>query len=148
MTKECIGCQIQDGSFDVNGEFIYECKNFNIVQDPLIPIPGFMIIASKRHITSVDEFTEEEHKEYGTFLFEVRKAMKNALGIENVYLIQEEDSIHFHMWLLPMYDWMEKGIANARKNCYYARDNMNTEENMKEVNRCIKKLKDYFNGQS
>ncbi|MDA3839268.1 MAG: HIT family hydrolase [Candidatus Delongbacteria bacterium] len=146
MIKKCDGCQIQDGSLKVNGGFIYESKHFNVVQDFMIPIPGFMIIASKRHMRSVDEFTEEEHKEFSTFLYEVRKAMRDVLDIQNVYLIQEEDSGHFHMWLLPMYDWMKKGIANARKNINYARDNMNTEENMKEVNKCIQKLKEYFIG--
>ena len=145
MNKKCKGCQIQDGSFKVNGGFIHESKHFNVIQDYLIPIPSFMVIQSKRHIKGVDQFSLEEQQEYSTFLFEVRKAMRDVLGIETVYLIQEEDSIHFHMWLLPMYDWMEKGIANARKNCYYARDNMNTEENMKEVNRCIQKLNEYFN---
>jgi len=33
----------------------------------------------------------------------------------------------------------------SRKNCSYTRDNMNTEENLKKVNECIQKLKDYFN---
>ncbi|MDA3884635.1 MAG: diadenosine tetraphosphate hydrolase [Candidatus Delongbacteria bacterium] len=146
MANKCIGCQVQDGSFKINGGFIHESKNFNVIQDWKIPIPGFMVIQSKRHITSVGEFTEEEHKEYSTFLFEVRKAMRDVLSIKNVYLIQEEDSVHFHMWLLPMCNWMEKGIANARKNCSYARDNMNTEENMKEVNEYIQKLKNHFNG--
>lgn len=146
MPDKCIGCRVQDGSFEVNGGFIHESKNFNVIQDWIIPIPGFMVIQSKRHIKSVAEFTEKEHMEFSTFLYEVRKAMKDVLDIQTVYLIQEEDSVHFHMWLLPVYDWMEKGIANARKNCYNARDKMNTEDNIKKVNECIQKLKDYFNG--
>jgi diadenosine tetraphosphate (Ap4A) HIT family hydrolase len=144
MTDKCIGCRLQEGSFEVNGGFIHESENFNVIQDWIVPIPGFMVIQSKRHITGVGEFTEQEYKEFSTFLYEVRKAMKDVLDIRTVYLIQEEDSVHFHVWLLPVYDWMEKGIANARKNCYYSRDNMNTEENMKKVNECIQKLKDYF----
>ena len=55
MSKKCIGCQIQDGTFKVNGGFIHKTQNFNVVQDYLIPIPGFMIIQSRRHVTSIDQ---------------------------------------------------------------------------------------------
>ena len=71
--------------------------------------------------------------------------MKKVLGIETVYLIQEEDSCHFHIWLFPIYDWMEKGISNARKNMYYAKENMNSKKEMIKVNEYIQNLKDYFN---
>ena len=69
MNKKCIGCQIQDGSFKVNGGFIHETENFNVIQDYLIPIPGFMVLQSKRHITSIEEFNEDEQIEFTYFLF-------------------------------------------------------------------------------
>lgn len=145
MNKKCIGCQIQDGSFKVNGGFIHETENFNVIQDYLIPIPGFMVLQSKRHITSIEEFNEDEQIEFTYFLFKIRKAMKKVLSIKTVYFVQEEDSCHFHLWLLPIYDWMEKGISNARKNMNYAKIHMNDVNGMIKVNDYIQKLKDYFN---
>ena len=47
INSSCIGCQIQDGSFKINGGFIHETENFNVVQDYLIPIPSLWFFNQK-----------------------------------------------------------------------------------------------------
>lgn len=131
------------------GGLIAESEHFTAGQDYEIPIPGFVILASKRHLQSVDEFTEAEQKDFIEFLCRVRKAMREALGIDVVYLIQEEDtSDHFHVWVFPRYDWMTeqfgKKIQSVRPIIEYVREHLQTPENLKKVDEVIEKLRTYF----
>ncbi len=145
----CIGCAIQHGEVQSPGGRIAESAHFTAAQDYEIPIPGFVILASKRHLQSVDEFTDDEQKDFVEFLCRMRKAMRQALGIEVVYLIQEEDtSDHFHVWMFPRYPWMAekfgKKIQSVRPIMEYAREHLKTPENLKRVGEATEKLKQYF----
>lgn len=145
---DCIGCALQNGEIECVGEKIAETENFDVQQDYEIPIPGFMILASKKHLKGIEDFSEGERKEFIEFLYKIRKAMTDVLKVEYVYIIQEEDSIdhgsHFHVWLFPRYDWMkEKGIKHVRDIMEYARNEMKTKENLaivKEKTIEIKKI--------
>ena len=64
----CLGCAIQKGEVDSPGGSVLSSKYFDAHQDYEIPIPGFIIIASKRHLQSVDEFTEAEQRDFIKFL--------------------------------------------------------------------------------
>jgi diadenosine tetraphosphate (Ap4A) HIT family hydrolase len=143
----CFGCAIQGGSFKVSGGFIHECQGFNAVQDPLVPIPGFMVINAKRHISSIGQFTRAERIEFTEFVHAVRTAMREALGIQTVYLVQEEDACHFHLWLFPRHPWMKRfkpGIAPLRRIMAYAKKNMTTDEDAKNVARATAALRRHF----
>lgn len=144
----CLGCAIQKGEVESPG-LIASSEYFSAHQDYEIPIPGFVILASKRHLQSIDEFTNEERSDFIEFLCRLRKTMRQALHIQVVYLIQEEDtSHHFHVWMFPRYDWMTKKfgkkIQSVRPIMEYARKNLKTEENLEKVNGAIEKMKTYF----
>lgn len=47
-----------------DGGVVYETKYFHAHQDVAYPIKGLIILASKRHIKSFDELTEEEKSDY------------------------------------------------------------------------------------
>lgn len=146
----CLGCAIQNGEVESPGGSIASTKYFDAHQDYEIPIPGFVILASKRHLQSVDEFTYEEQTDFIDFLRRVRKGMREALGIQVVYLIQEEDtSHHFHVWIFPRYDWMlekfGKKIQSVRPIMEYARESLKTPDNLKKVDEAMEKMKDFFN---
>ncbi len=146
---ECMGCAIQKGEVQSPGGLIAESRYFTAGQDYEIPILGFVIVASKRHIQSIDEFTDDEQKDFIEFLCRVRKAMRQALGIEVVYLIQEEDtSNHFHIWMFPRYGWMQEKfgakIESVHSIMEYARTYLKIPENLKGVSEATKKLRDYF----
>ena len=145
----CLGCAIQKGEVESSGGSIASSKYFDAHQDYEIPIPGFVILASKRHLQSVDEFSEEEQRDFIEFLCRLRKGLRKALDVKVVYLIQEEDtSHHFHVWIFPRYDWMAKKfdhkIQSVRPIMEYARENLKTASNLKKVVTAAQKLKQFF----
>jgi len=144
----CIGCALQKGEIECVGETVAETNNFDVQQDYEIPIPGFMILASKKHLKGIEDFNESERKEYIDFLYKIRKAMTDVLNVEYVYIIQEEDTIaessHFHVWLFPRFDWMNKfgrGVKSVKPIMEYARENMKTKNNLDEVKKAALKIK-------
>lgn len=137
LEVECIGCALAQGVAEVRGGSVINTKYFDVSQDFEVPIPGFMIIASKRHLTSVDEFTDEEATEFTQVLQATRKLQREVLGIESIYIHQEEDSSdHFHVWMMPRYEWMQqfgRKVESMRPIMEYAKANLKTEENMAKL---------------
>ena len=150
---DCIGCAIVRGEIESVGGSIAGTDNFDAHQDYEIPIPGFVILASKKHVKGLEDFSKAERVELIEFLYRIRKAMKDTLGIEYVDIIQEESTIkkfaHFHVWLFPRYEWMDEigeGVESVRRIMEYARGNMKTEHNLDEVKKAAEKLKEYLSG--
>lgn len=143
----CFGCSIQNGSYKFPGGFLYSSKHFNVVQDPVVPIPGFLVVNAKRHITSIAQFTKSEIKEFTRVVFVTRKAMLEVLDIKTVCLVQEEKACHFHIWLLPEYPWMKKfqpGIMSSRKIMKYAIEHMTSKQDKNNLAKATRKMKRYF----
>lgn len=145
---KCIGCALQNGELKRVGEKVGETKSFDVEQDFETPIPGFMIISSKKHIKGIEDLSESERKEFIDLLYNVRKAMTSALGVEYAHIIQKEDTFiarsHFHVWLFPRYDWMKQfgdKISSVTSIIEYARKNMKTQENLAKVKEAAIKIK-------
>ena len=104
----CIACAVQGGQIILPVERIAETNHFVVEQDSECPIEGFVVIASKRHVYSVDELTKGEIEDFSRLLVATRRAMRKVLGISKVTLVQEENTTtsHFHVWLFPWHDWM------------------------------------------
>lgn len=139
ITVECLSCSISEKKINVIGEVLYT-KYFSVHQDQEIPIPGFFIISSKRHITSISQFTNEEETDFISVLKKVRLAMKDVLNIEEVMILQKESSQrHFHVWLFPRYNWMldvqEYGTTTASITpiIKFAKENLKTAENVQKI---------------
>ncbi len=81
---ECLSCAITSGVIEPDGGVIVETEHFHAHQDVAYPIKGLIILASKRHIFSFDELTEEEKLDYIHLLTKLRKAQREVLGIEYV----------------------------------------------------------------
>lgn len=143
---ECLSCAIISGLIEPTGGVIVETKNFHAHQDVAYPIPGLVILASKRHFYCMDELTQEEQLEYIQLISKIREAQRNLLGIEKVYYFYNEDTNHhFHLWMVPRYEWMYefgKSVESVRPVLLHARNNLNNEENMKEVIDAISKLRE------
>lgn len=99
-----MGCAISEETMPVPGGFIKRTRHFSIHQDPLIPLPGFLVIDSTRHIQSLSEMDDAEYEDFARLLRDVLLAIKGATGIENLTIIQEERSVHFHLWFFPWTD--------------------------------------------
>lgn len=148
---ECIGCAITEEGKDVAG-YVVETDLFHAHQDHEVPIPGFVILSTKRHIKSVDEFTDEEASDFIDLVRKIRKAQREVLGIGTAYLVQEEDTQdHFHLWLLPRYAWMNdvekfgQKVGSARRVLQHAKTHMKTPEIIAEVKEAAEKLRKYLN---
>lgn len=132
----CLGCYLRKNRKTSAGA-VLSTKYFEVEQDTEIPIPGFMILCSKRHLESIDELTLAEQKDLIAALVKVRKAMRKVLGINTVYIFQNEDTdSHFHIWLFPRHKWMSKfgrKIQSVRPIMEYARENLKTKKNLKKV---------------
>lgn len=143
---ECLGCALANGTIDGVGSSIMRTDFFDVSQDFEIPIPGFMIISSLRHVRSVDDFTEDEAIDFIDVLRKTRKLQRTVLDIETVYIHQEEDtSSHFHVWMLPRYDWMKekfgRKVESMRPIMEFARQEMKTEENTAELYEYLRQLR-------
>src|SRR3989338_1155040 len=144
----CIACSIQSGEINLPVERIAETNYFVAEQDFEYPIEGFLIIASKRHIKSVADFTEIEQEDFIKFLVQCRRGMKEFLGIEEVTLIQEEtsSSSHFHVWLFPWLPWMsgyKKKISSVMEIMEMAKKERSATSNIEEIKSISKKLKQF-----
>lgn len=129
-------------------EKIIITKLFGIHQDWEHPIPGFFILEPNRKIRSISEFTDEESREFMLLLRNVRKGMRDVLGIKEVYLFQNEDTgWNFHQWIFPRHPWMEqfgRKIQSVRPIMDYAKGHMVNSDVLKEVKESVKKMKDYM----
>lgn len=146
---ECLSCAITSGLVEPDGGVVIETEYFHAHQDVAYPIKGLIILASKRHFKCFDELTEEEKIDYLNILTKIRKAQREVLGIEFVYYFYNEDTTHhFHTWMVPRYEWMEefgRSVDSVRPVLLHARNNMNDEENVKEVIDAIKQLSEALN---
>lgn len=145
----CLGCAIQKGKIKPPCGSILSSKYFEAHQDYETPIPGFIILDSKMHLNSVDEFTEDEQLDFIKFLCRLRVGMREVLKISVVYLVQKEDSSHhFHVWIFPRYPWMNKKFGNTIQSVApimeYAKENMKTDSDIKKVETAAQKLKQFF----
>lgn len=143
----CIGCTIEKG--DVKNDFVVlQTKYFTVAQNFEVPIPGFLILSTRRHIKSIEELNQGEKKEFADVLIKTRKTLRKILKIDTVYLHQEESTEqHFHVWIFPRYKWMKKfgtQIESVRPIMKYAKENLKTKDNLEKVKIILKKLKDYF----
>ncbi|MGJ7912438.1 HIT family protein [Neobacillus sp. LXY-1] len=141
---ECLSCALVNGLIEPDGGVVIETEYFHAHQDVAYPIRGLVILASKRHIKCLDELTELERNDYINILSKIRKAQREVLDIEYVYYFYNEDTTHhFHTWMVPRYEWMYefgRSIESVRPVLLHARNNLNNEENIKEVMSAIKAL--------
>ncbi len=133
-------------------EVILETDNFIVAQDWEVPIAAFFIISTKRPVRSIAEFTDTEAAEFGLLIKKVRVGMSEALNIQDVYLFQNEDTIHgFHLWMFPRYEWMEtfgRKIESVRPIMRYAEELDVTNTLITEVKQAAATMREYLLNQT
>ncbi|MCL2323738.1 MAG: HIT family hydrolase, partial [Oscillospiraceae bacterium] len=148
-TVKCIGCAIVSKEVTPIGGLIKETQNFVLHQDPEIPIKNFLIIAAKKHIKSIVELSTEQNVELFDLCYKARKALLSFKDITDCKLIQEEQSGHFHLWILPRYGWMNEKFDNSltfvRPIMKYARENHKTQDNLNEIVTSVERLRKIMN---
>jgi len=146
----CLSCAIQNGKVKTLGGVIASSKYFEAHQDYETPISGFVILVSKRHLSSINEFSEDEQQDFIHFLCRIRKGMQEVLNIDTIYFIQEEDTRHhFHVWMFPRHAWMTEEKFGRKTNSVrpimeYARNNLKTRDNLAKVDQATQKLRRFL----
>lgn len=102
--SKCMGCLICQEEMEPPGGILYKSKHFHINQDPLIPMHGFLVISSNRHIQKITEMTEEEYLDYCNLFKITRDAIQRIFDVQYITTIQEDHSVHFHTWFFPWND--------------------------------------------
>ncbi|MFD3157361.1 hypothetical protein ACFIJ5_10940 [Haloimpatiens sp. FM7330] len=62
-------------------------------------------IASKKHLKSINQLTLDEVTELTNLIYKSRLALNKISDINEIVIIQEERSNHFHVWLFPKYNF-------------------------------------------
>ena len=147
---DCMGCAKAKtvGNPDLNPGEIIRTKNFDISQDFELPINGFIVIGSLRHIETISEMTKEEKQELICLIDVVISSLKK-IGVCNQYDViwEEKENNHFHVWLMPRHkyllDAMGTNIIKKVGELFdYAKNNLRTQENLNRVFDTIEKLKE------
>ena len=150
IKNECVGCAIANGEIQLPGGIIYDGKSIILAADPEIPIPGFLIITSKRHIQSFSELSTEEIAEIGNTIVFAERALKELNIADTVTLVQEEKSKHFHIWIFPNQEWMKEkfgyGLQYLREINSYARQHASAEDTYKVI-KVVEEIRDYLSQQ-
>ncbi|PLS17038.1 diadenosine tetraphosphate hydrolase [Bacillus sp. M6-12] len=137
IETSCLSCAVANSAIEATGGTIYETNHFHVHQDIAYPIAGLMIVASKRHFYTMDELTNEEAEEYIFLIRKLRMAQREVLGVEHVYYFYNEDTTHhFHLWMVPRYQWMNKlgrSVESVRPVLRHSRETMSDEANLKQV---------------
>ncbi|MEK4117291.1 diadenosine tetraphosphate hydrolase [Paenibacillus sp. FSL W8-0919] len=98
------------------------------------------------HFYCMDELTDEERLEFISLIHKLRSEQRKRLGIDKVYYFYNEDTTHhFHLWMVPRYEWMYQfgnSVESLRPALLHARNNMNDDENMKSVEEGVSMLRE------
>lgn len=146
----CMACTLNKGELELFGGVIYQNDYFMVAQDFEVPINGFIIISTKRHVSSINEFSETEKFEFVMLLDKVLKTLKDiGIAKEFILLQGERSDVHFHMSLFPRHDWMSEKfgrvVSSMKQIQEYAMANMRTPENIKLIAETCKMLKEKLN---
>lgn len=144
---DCMSCAIAKGELELPGGLIYENDYITVGADTEIPLNGFVIVATKRHVNSIADLTEKESHELIYYIAKVIKALKELNIVQEVTVVQEERSKHLHVWIFPCHEEYKKmfgsGVGSIKSICKYVKDNAN-KENVQECLSTVQKLKEYF----
>lgn len=108
----CMGCLIASGEMVPPGGILLKTDHFHLHQDPLIPLPGFLVLGANRHIQRIQDLSGEEFREYARILQRARSVIDTFFDVRFVTMIEEECSPHFHTWFFPWTEQLLQSVAH------------------------------------
>jgi len=134
----CLGCEIANKNLIPFGGILYKDKYFTITQDFELPIDGFIVISTIKHI---EKFTDLTNDERITLINLINKTLsilrENKVAEEFNIILEEKQGYHFHIWLMPRHKWMIEKFGKVLKNIKqiqdYSLDNLRTKENIDKI---------------
>ncbi len=142
---DCLGCLPKDDPKLRALQPIWSDEHFVLHPDITAPIPGLVILETRRHVRTVLDFNEAEEAAYNGLEKKIRKALKDALGLDSFVTYQHDSSSHFHRCFLPYYPWMNQ-FDDAGEHLAdvldYSRQRMKNEEVFRQLEEANQKLKE------
>lgn len=144
---DCVGCATAGGKVALPGGVIYDDDSFMLYGDPEVPLKGFLILNTKRHVNSLTELSSDEQHKMVDIISKAITVIKELGIATEVTLVQEERSKHFHAWIFPnqprMTEKFGKGITHLREISAYAKENA-TDEQRQDVIATIEMIRERF----
>lgn len=145
----CPGCAYANHEFTLPCGIAYENERFILSQDWELPIQGFFIVSPKRCVDKFSMLNKEEKIEMFDIVDRTIKVLKDNNICDNFNVIfEEKDNIHFHVWIMPRYQWMSDLVGGITKNIgaifEYAKNNLRNEENYNKINEITLLVKNTF----
>ena len=125
---------------------IYNHNGICVSQDTSCPLPGFYIVSPVEQYTSMDKVDEVLHIRLSFVVREVRKAMREVLGIEYTHVLYEEKAskgCHVHYWILPIDD-INKHPRLYEFDVKAYMDQFSFKENKEKICTYNAKMRDHF----
>jgi len=81
---------------------IVRTAHWDVVHSYNTSLPGWLVLVARRHITAIDELTDEEAAELGVLLRRASAALRQVTGCGKTYVCQfaeqaEHPHVHFHV---------------------------------------------------
>ena len=81
---------------------IVRTAHWDVVHSYNTSLPGWLVLVARRHITAIDELTDEEAAELGVLLRRASAALREVTGCVKTYVCQfaeqaEHPHVHFHV---------------------------------------------------
>ena len=97
----------QEALFDDCLKHIYKNRGIIVKQDASFALPGFYIVSFLDHYRSLDEADEVTYLRLFFIMREIRKGMRQKLGIQFTHIYYEERNVkshNVHYWIVPIND--------------------------------------------
>lgn len=146
----CPGCAYARGEFSLPCGIAYQNEMVVLSQDWELPIPGFMIVSTVKHAEKFEELSKEEQIEVYSVVDKTIKILRDNKVCDRFnVLFEEKQDRHFHVWIMPRYEWMRELVGdiidNVGKILDYSKENFKNEETFKEIKRVSNLVKEGFN---
>ena len=115
--QECLTCLLNQGEGKSPGGVIYQ-DSFWRLEHVLEPIPmvGWLILKSLRHVEHVADLTDEEALSFGPLTRRITRAMREVLRPEKIYLslyAEAPGHAHLHVHLIPRFALQRLPLRNV-----------------------------------
>lgn len=105
MNTACRSCELvarRDVGDAPLWDSIHRTRYWDVVHCYGTSLPGWIVLVARRHMTALDELTEEEAVELGSLLRRVSIGLKEITGCLKTYVIQfaeaaDHPHVHFHV---------------------------------------------------
>ena len=94
---------------------ILPAAHFTVAHADNSSLPGWTVMASNRHVASLDQLTEEEAVELGVMIRRISIALKAAVGCDKTYVLQFAEKVpHIHVHIVPRMPDLEEGSKGPK----------------------------------